>query len=261
MSMTYPDANRTSTVTAYGINPSGHEQAAWLESINSKYLTEGNTWTGSRVPVFTSVFNQSGSIAFTGMGFLETGILQAEGYEIVSSVVTVTNCETSPTATGSSENCMPHGDHCLCPLIAAMQRTPELTPTIGHCPEGVAEPTYAPGEHEHEHEDKNASETECVAHGDHCKYFHHQAQDVGESNTSQGIVPRASQSRPPSPLPHPTTMRTRVSALLKPSLESVCWRSLPSPLVLAHTHFEQHTVPALPYVLYNTILATTWFAR
>lgn len=109
----------------------------------------------------------------TGLGFLETGILQAEGYEIVSSVVTVTDCETSPTGVGSSEGCTPHVDHCLLPAIlvlSARDRTLFLTCLLGHCPPGVEEPSYAPGdEHEHHTGVDDASETECVAHDDHCE--------------------------------------------------------------------------------------------
>ena len=102
---------RTATETAYGIKTHGTESNSWYVSVYSKYYTEGHTWTGSRVPIFTSIYNQTAiTNTMTGIGYLETGILQAEGYDVVSSVVTVTECETSPTATGT---CTPHDDHCL----------------------------------------------------------------------------------------------------------------------------------------------------
>lgn len=80
-----------------------------MSSLQSKYFTEGHSWTGSRVPVYTSEYTHNGTIVETGVAYLETGIVSAEGYSIVTSIVTVTDCAASPTATGE---CTPHHDHC-----------------------------------------------------------------------------------------------------------------------------------------------------
>lgn len=101
------------TKTAYGIVTSGIESFGWVSSLNSKYYTEGHTWSGSQVPVWTSEYTWNGTRVQTERAYFETGILEAEGYDIVSSIVTLTECAASPTGTGASEECTPHGDHCL----------------------------------------------------------------------------------------------------------------------------------------------------
>lgn len=85
-------------------------------SINDKYYTQDHTWTGSVIPVYTTVYYRSGTPRLTAYGYIQSDILEAEGYRITSSVTTVPQCSTTttvqvpPSPTGSM--CSLHIDHC-----------------------------------------------------------------------------------------------------------------------------------------------------
>ncbi|KAM5356508.1 hypothetical protein ACJ41O_003154 [Fusarium nematophilum] len=115
----------TSISIRYGIDTTVTDYTSWYSSINSKYYTEGWTWSGSRVPIYTQYLTDAdGKPTKTAYGFMASDILEADGYQIVSSTFTVTKCTTTtqdplpPSPTGSI--CSPHGDHCL-----ALRANPE----------------------------------------------------------------------------------------------------------------------------------------
>jgi hypothetical protein len=90
--------------------------------MNSQYSTSGVSFTGTKIPFFTTVVPIGGGKLYTGYGYYDSEALKSAGYSIITSVVTTTTCPTTsstptlpPSPTGSL--CSPHGDHCECPCF------------------------------------------------------------------------------------------------------------------------------------------------
>jgi len=102
--------------TYYGIDTTVSNYNGFVQSMNSAYSSSGEVFSGTRIPVFTTVQYLSDGRSFTAYGFYHKTVLEEAGYSIYSSITTITKCTTStsvalpPSPTGSI--CSPHGDHC-----------------------------------------------------------------------------------------------------------------------------------------------------
>ncbi|KXX77758.1 hypothetical protein MMYC01_206705 [Madurella mycetomatis] len=106
----------TSTTTHWGIATTVTDYAAWRSSMNSAYSTSGVSFSGSSIPVYTTVGTFGNGVPVTATLYYNSAALSSAGYTIIDSVVTVTSCPPTttptlpPSPTGSL--CSPHGDHC-----------------------------------------------------------------------------------------------------------------------------------------------------
>ncbi|PSN61815.1 hypothetical protein BS50DRAFT_651240 [Corynespora cassiicola Philippines] len=142
----------TTTSEYYGIATTVTDYDDFIESLSSMYST--TTFTGSEVPVHTTVTDFPGIGVITAYGYYDADALRSAGISIISGVTTfVGSCSTAtlpPSPTGSL--CEPHGDHWHCqPLSTA---TTSQSPGIPsecephddhwHCPPGVTPPITLP---------------------------------------------------------------------------------------------------------------------
>ncbi len=111
------------TRTVYGIPTVVTNYAVFLSSMNRAYSTAGVPWSGTRIPVYTTVATLGSGAQATGYGYYDSNALALAGYNVITSVVTTTTCVTStstptlpPSPTGS--DCTPHGDHCMKSLVS-----------------------------------------------------------------------------------------------------------------------------------------------
>jgi hypothetical protein len=109
---------RTSESVQYGIDTTVVNYPSFVSSLNKEYSSSGESFSGTRIPVFTTIVPFDNGETMTAYGYYHSSVLAEAGYRIVSSITTVTSCveETAtlpPSPTGSV--CEPHGDHCTCP--------------------------------------------------------------------------------------------------------------------------------------------------
>ncbi|KAJ3457617.1 hypothetical protein MRS44_014758 [Fusarium solani] len=209
----------TSISTRYGIDAAVTDYTSWYSSINPKHYTEGWTWCGSCVPIHTQYLaDKDGKLTRTAYGFISPDILEADGYRIISSMFIVTNshgdpwhCEPSPTTTGDKP---PLRRRVPCALPTVINGGPKPTsPGPGseeceahdyhwHCPPGVEEPSYSPGDKPADGKNGSGDENdggsggpgEYQAHGDHW----HCPEGVEEPSYAPDEAPGSEASGKPS---------------------------------------------------------------
>lgn len=82
--------------------------------MNSIYSSKGVTWSGARVPVYTSLATGGDGVPYTATFYYDSIALTSAGYQVVSSPLITTTCPTTQTLAPSPNGsiCSPHGDHC-----------------------------------------------------------------------------------------------------------------------------------------------------
>ncbi|KAH7246945.1 hypothetical protein B0J15DRAFT_597075 [Fusarium solani] len=172
----------TSISTRYGIDAAVTDYTSWYSSINPKHYTEGWTWCGSCVPIHTQYLaDKDGKLTKTAYGFISPDILEADGYRIISSMFIGGPKPTSPGP--GSEECEAHDYH-------------------WHCPPGVEEPSYSPGDKPADGKNGSGDENdggsggpgEYQAHGDHW----HCPEGVEEPSYAPDEAPGSEASGKPS---------------------------------------------------------------
>jgi len=110
----------TTTRTVYGIPTAMSNYASFLSSMNSAYSTAGVAWSGTRIPVYTTVATLASGAQATGYGYYDSNALALAGYSVVTSVVATTTCVPLSTSTPTlppsptGPDCTLHGDRCMC---------------------------------------------------------------------------------------------------------------------------------------------------
>ena len=88
--------------------------------MNSKYSTEGVTWSGYSVAYFSTTTILAGR-TIVATQYYDSNAITSEGYNILTEFVPTSSCVVTTTPTlppsPSGSICSPHGDHCKSPKI------------------------------------------------------------------------------------------------------------------------------------------------
>ncbi|CAH0053748.1 unnamed protein product [Clonostachys solani] len=101
--------------TSYAVATTVTDLSSFRSSLNSRFSTPGVSWSGARVPYYSTLLTGGNGVPYTGIYYYDSHALSSAGYEVISAPHTTISCPPTttptlpPSPTGSV--CSPHGDH------------------------------------------------------------------------------------------------------------------------------------------------------
>ncbi|CAI6096044.1 unnamed protein product [Clonostachys chloroleuca] len=104
------------TKTSYAVATTVTDISSFRSSLNSRFSTPGISWSGARVPYYSTLLTGGNGVPYTGIYYYDSHVLSSAGYEVISAPHTTISCPptTTPTLPSSPTGsvCSPLGDHC-----------------------------------------------------------------------------------------------------------------------------------------------------
>ncbi|CAG9998823.1 unnamed protein product [Clonostachys byssicola] len=89
----------TITKTSYAVATTVTDISSFRSSLNSRFSTPGVSWSGARVPYYSTVLTGGNGVPYTGIYYYDSHALSSAGYEVISAPHTTISCPPTTTPT------------------------------------------------------------------------------------------------------------------------------------------------------------------